>query len=584
MRVRGKLITILSLAVLVTACSEGGFQNGDDTDDSGSDNGDVDTGGGDEAVTIGVGNGTGSDFQPGVLDIDATSLSAGGSTEVSLSIVNTSSNNALYVGDTATVTFTSTCASESTPRASFSPAEASGQGTVSTTYTAEGCTGTDVITASVVVAGTEETAAGTVSIASIEVGTIESIQPEPSTIAIKGFGTDSLPSTTRVAFVVRNKQGNAVSNQEVRFSIPDDFSGIELTKTSGTTNSDGQVTAIAQGGTVNSVFRIVAETDVLNDSGDVTGTISTQSKPISVNTGLPNSSGFGVATTTFNPWAWDRINTEVDITVTASDFHNGPVPDGTVVSFVTSGGQIQSSGGEVSSCEIVEGDCSVKWESGPPYPSTGGTVVLAHVIGEDAFIDENGNSQYDVGESFTALPEPYLDANQNSAYDVGEFFLDKNQDGVWTDVAVGQSYRGASCSDAAVADGHCAEMAYLFATVPMIMSSAVVQFSPDPVPTVDVSSGPQTVFIEMMDINGNAPAIETGVSFSCLGDTEIKGSKPNAMPNVYILGAGFTWGVTLTSPDDPADGNNADGESDICFMDVDTVDGGYQNHRIDVIY
>ncbi len=573
----------LVAALMLVAC-DGGFETDDDTTDDSGGSGDLDNGSSDE-VTLAVGSGSGSSFQSGQLSVDeAGTLVAGGNTAISVTVVNAETNQ-LYVGDTSTAVFSSNCASSSTPSASFSPASDTGQGLLETTYTASGCVGTDLLTATVTVGGeVVGTASATLNIAAIDVGTIESNQPDPSTIALKGFGTDTLPSTSTITFVVKNKQGNAVPNQDVRFSIPNNIGGIELTKTSGKTNSSGEVSAIAQGGTVNTIFRIIAETDITDDTGAVTGTVFTQSKPITVNTGLPNFAGFGLATEIFNPHAWGHINTEVGITVTASDFHNGPVPDGTAITFVTSGGQIQASGRDIASCEIAEGDCSVKWESGPPYPATGGTMVMGHVIGEESFIDENGNSLYDIGETFIALPEPYLDANDNGAYDSGEFFVDVDQDGVWDDVDASPKYKGASCSEAAIADGHCAEMAYLFDSVPMIMSSAIVSFEQTPAGVVDVSSGSATIFVEMSDENNNIPPVGTPVAFSCLGDVEIQGSKPDQVPNAYILGAGYTWSITIKNPEDIPDGDPTDGEADICYMEVDTVDGGYSAWAIDVVY
>lgn len=573
--VRSMKEALALVAVLFLVACEGGFENNDSTDDSDE----VDTGNVSD-VTLAVGSGSGSGFQSGQISLDNSgTLAAGGTVALSVSVVNAETNQ-LFVGGTATAEFTSNCASESTPLASFSPESDIGQGTLETTYTASGCVGTDIITARVSVDGqVVGTASASLNIASLDVHTIDSNQPEPSTIAIKGFGTDTLPSSTKITFVVINKQGNAVANQDVRFSIPNGIGGIELTKTSGKTNSEGEVGAIAQGGTVNTVFRVKAETDIIDSSGNVTGTVFTESKPVTVNTGLPNQLGFGVATETFNPLAWNYINTEVGITVTASDFHNGPVPDGTAITFVTSGGQVQTEGRDIATCEILEGDCSIKWESGPPYPATGGTMIMAHVIGEESFIDENGNSLFDIGESYNGLPEPYLDANDDSTYDLGEYFVDVNQNGQW-DTASGK-YRGVSCSDDAIANGHCAEMAYLFDSVPMIMSSSSVQFIQTPAGTVDISSGSETISVEMMDENGNIPPVGTAVEFSCLGDVAIKGSKPDQVPNKYILGAGFTWSITFKSPDDPPDGNSSDGESDRCYMDVNE---GFTSWPITVVY
>ena len=590
-----------------------------DGDGYGSDDGGGDTGGGDAGgdtggggtggdsdegpVTLDVGSGVGGSFESGQLSIANDSLSAGGETQISLNVVNTSDNDSLYVGQTVNVSFSSQCASLSTPTALFSPAETSGQGTLSTTYSAQGCL-SDVITATVTIDGETEVATGSITIAPIDVGVIEGQQPSPSTIALKGYGTDTVPSTTKVTFIVKNKQGDPVSGQEVSFSIPYNLAGIELTKANGITNSDGSVTAVAQGGSINSVFVVRAETDVLDTDGSVLETIFTDSKPISVNSGRPNAAGFGMAIeeNNFNPLAWYVFNTQVGFTVKASEYHNGPVPDGTVVSFVASGGQIQLSGSDIASCEMAAGDCSVQWESGPPFPDNGVAVVMAHTIGEEAFEDANGNSAYDIGEDFDSLPEPFLDANQNGFYDANsnprEYFVDLNSNGRWDDiepVPADRRYRGASCSDAAIAQGHCAQMAYLFDTSRVVMSSADIEFvgaiSPVPpevyasLPTVDVSTGSQSVSIEVTDVNGNIPPSGTSASVSCEGDVVTGTLKPqDSIPNLSLIGAGWTWFFTLESPDDPPDGNGGDNEEDTCYLDVDRADGIVESLKIPVVY
>ncbi len=590
----------LLLSLALVACDGDGYGSDDNDGDTGGGDTGGDTGGGgtggdsdDGPVTLDVGSGVGGSFESGQLNIDDDSLSAGGETQISLNVVNTSDNDSLYVGQTVNVSFSSQCASLSTPTALFSPAETSGQGTLSTTYSAQGCL-SDVITATVTIDGETEVATGSITIAPIDVGVIEGQQPSPSTIALKGYGTDTVPSTTKVTFIVKNKQGDPVSGQEVSFSIPYNLAGIELTKVDGITNSDGSVTAVAQGGTINSVFVVRAETDVLDTDGSVLETIFTDSKPISVNSGRPNAAGFGMAIeeNNFNPWSWNVFNVPVGFTVKASEYHNGPVPDGTVVSFVASGGQIQLSGSDIASCEMAAGDCSVVWESGPPFPVNGVAVVMAHTIGEEAFEDENGNSAYDIGEDFEALPEPFLDANQNGVYDADstprEYFVDLNGNGSWDDiepVPADRRYRGASCSDAARAQGHCAQMAYLFDTSRVVLSSAEVEFIPAVVPTVDVSNGSQTVSIEVTDVNGNIPPSGTSASVSCDGDVVSGTLKPqDSIPNLSLIGAGWTWSFTLESPDDPPDGDGADGEEDTCYLDVDRADGLVESLEIPVVY
>jgi len=43
--------------------------------------------------------------------------------------------------------------------------------------------------------------------------------------------------------------------------------------------------------------------------------------------------------------------------------------------------------------------------------------VLAYTEGEEAFIDANGNNQYDAGETFFDMGQPFLDSNENGVYD-----------------------------------------------------------------------------------------------------------------------------------------------------------------------
>jgi hypothetical protein len=373
--------------------------------------------------------------------------------------------------------------------------------------------------------------------------------------------------------------------------------GIEQAFDERVTNSAGSVTALVQGGTINSVFIVRAETDVEDDDGTFIKTVYADSKPISVNSGRPNAEEFGVAIEeeNFNPWAWRRFNTEVGFTVKANNMFGNPVPDGTAISFVTNIGQIQLSGSDIATCETASGDCSVVWESGPSFPEddvalVGVAVVMAHTVGEDKFYDENGNGAYDLGESFESLPEPYIDANLNDVFDPDEntnsleTFIDLNGNGEWDDVPAAPKYRGASCTEGARADGHCAEMAYLFDSQVVVMSAADIEFDPTVVPTVDVSGGVETVSIEVIDENGNIPPSGTSASVSCDGDVVAGELKPlDAVPNLGIVGAGWTWSFTLASPDDPADGDSTDGESDTCYLDVDKVNGLIESISIPVV-
>jgi hypothetical protein len=59
---------------------------------------------------------------------------------------------------------------------------------------------------------------------------------------------------------------------------------------------------------------------------------------------------------------------------------------------------------------------------------------LAYALGEESFIDLNGNGIYDPGtaDTFTDMPEPFLDANENGVRDTNEEFIDTNADGLYS--------------------------------------------------------------------------------------------------------------------------------------------------------
>ena len=567
------------LAVFLVGCKAS------DDDSSGGGSGNVDTGGGDQEVTLELGSNSGGSFLSGQVDIDVTSLSAGGTTEITVNLVNAANGNLIYVGGEQTYTFDSQCAGAATPLASFSEVQITNSiGTATTYYTAEGCVGSDTIT--VKIDDTSVSAAtGTVTVAAPSVGSINFVSTSPSTIAIRGFGTATLPETTEVSFKVNDEQGNPIANKDVDFSLTNTLGGVSLATSTTKTNNEGVAKAVVGSGSVNTTFRVIGSTEITT-GGSI---ISTSSSTVSINTGLPTAEYFSLATDTFNPLGWQYINTEVDLVVTASDFHGGPVANNTVISFVARGGQVQTSGGEIASCLIQEGDCTIKWESGPGYPGIndslgtpgrGIAIILAHTVGEDTFIDENGNSLYDDGETFTSSPEPYIDSDLNGTYTTGEFFLDTDNDGEWDDVPASPKFKGTSCTDAAKAEDHCAELATLFSTTQMVMATDGVDITPATT-DVDVSSNTETVAINISDLNGNVPAIDTQVSFSCLGDAKIQGSKPATVPNAYGT-AGFGWTAIIETGDDDPD--NTPDENDICYVEVETVLGNYYSHPITVTY
>ncbi|ARN74569.1 hypothetical protein [Oceanicoccus sagamiensis] len=143
----GKLTSAALLVTLTVACGSGGGSDnilcgGEPCEDTTPETL-AETEGTDG--TISIGNGSGSSFETGVIaaDIGAASLAANASTVLTVTVVDQSNS---LVSDQANVTFSSNCVDTNLARFDRS-AVVTSSGSASVTYTAAGCEGVDVITA-----------------------------------------------------------------------------------------------------------------------------------------------------------------------------------------------------------------------------------------------------------------------------------------------------------------------------------------------------------------------------------------------------------------------------------------------------
>jgi len=67
------------------------------------------------------------------------------------------------------------------------------------------------------------------------------------------------------------------------------------------------------------------------------------------------------------------------------------------------------------------------YNSGLGQPYGARSTVLAYALGEESFIDSNGNGLYDFGESFVDLPEAFLDKNEDSVFGNGDPNVDDSR-------------------------------------------------------------------------------------------------------------------------------------------------------------
>jgi hypothetical protein len=101
--------------------------------------------------------------------------------------------------------------------------------------------------------------------------------------------------------------------------------------------------------------------------------------------------------------------------VLGGDRNGNPLPGGTSINFVTEGGQIEA----IKQTQLVGGisTATVNFACSEPRPVDGRITITAFALGEESFIDSNGNNVYDVGESFQDLGNIFKDRNFDGFYD-----------------------------------------------------------------------------------------------------------------------------------------------------------------------
>ncbi|MFL0805104.1 MAG: hypothetical protein K6L81_15435 [Agarilytica sp.] len=376
-------------------------------------------GGGTGASALSLGSGTGTGYTAGALGASATSLQAGASVTISANIVD--SDNEPFVSPIS-VAFSSGCVS--TGLASFGQTTVSTDGGLATTlYTAAGCSGEDTISATANYEGQVLNAEVLLDIAADTVLGVEFVSNSESTLAIAGIGGDE---TSLVTFRIVGAQGAPIVGELVSFELSNSAGGATLASEteSGETNNSGEVTTVVQSGTVNSSLRVIA-------THDATG-IQGFSDDISISTGVPVSRSFDLSLIPSNPHAWRVNDAEVSITANVSDqFGNAP-PDGTRVSF-----RSVEIGIIPGSCELVNGECTVIWESSgnrglitaDTLGRGGRASVIGFMSGAEDFTDFNANGLFDSGSSaevasITDLGEAFTDQNEDGVFNTGENFVD----------------------------------------------------------------------------------------------------------------------------------------------------------------
>ncbi len=547
----------------------------------------------------------GMNFVEGEIDASATSLPAAGSTPLAVSVVDSDGD---LVTSAVPVIFASGCASLDPPLAEISAQVNTVNGVATSTYTASGCTGVDNVTARIV-QGNAQAATVALTIATADVNSIAFVSASPANIALQGTGGAGREEASQVSFQVFDTTGSPAANIDVAFNLSTTIGGLSLTNATATTNEQGIARAIVLAGNISTAVRVRATIDA--GGGNELSTVSDQ---LVVSTGLPDQDSISLSASLLNPGGGNVDGIESVLTVRLADKFNNPVPDGTVAFFTAEYGSVEDS------CVLNNGGCTVTWRSQEPRlplvsnttedvgptqafvstifnrncPETGDTglpcvsslgpifgrrsEITVIAVGEESFVDTNGNGVYDFGEPFEDLPEAFLDKNENGIFDntaplctidpnteAGrrcaegreEIFFDFNEDGVYN--PGNGIYNGSLCPQATAAAGQCSrELLHVRDNLQLVVTGeqrvALLEDGTTPVTGEIVllpASANRNFTVVASDIYNNVPS--AGATVSVTGDAcEVLGGD-GTVPNTRGIGAFFTTFVLVPQPDNTAD-------------------------------
>ena len=420
------------------------------------------------------------------LTVSPATLSAGGTAGLSVTVMN----GAAIHAPLQSVVFSSPCSIAG--KATISSPVNTVNGVASTSYIDKGCGAADVITASTVFNAATISQTATVTVQPASAGQVGFVSALPQNIALKGTGGAGRQESSLVSFKVLDKNGNPVGGHIVDFSLNTTAGGLTLNPVQATSGADGSVSTTVGAGTVNTPVRVTAR---LRDTR-----LSTLSDQLVVSTGVAEQASFTLSTSMFNTEGANLAGcaAPVGATITArlgDHFHN-PVPDGTAVSFTAEGGTIDAScltgletttltNGTVITQKGTPGACSVRFCAGNPLPADGRATILAYALGEESFVDANGNNLFDNGEGYTDLGEPFrndraitgAEANAGTAARTGnEPYIDSNGNGTW-DAAGDKEYNGVLRSASSV-NTTAANTVHIRQSLVQVLSGSAARITP----------------------------------------------------------------------------------------------------------
>jgi len=342
----------------------------------------------------------------------STQLESGGSTNITL---KTQDANTKINQNNVNVEFTATCGK-------FEPVTvvSSNQGNVTTSYKAIGidgklCTGAQKISAK----GLNIPEVGIdVSIKALQANSLVYTSSKVN-LGIRKSGS---ASSGQIEFTLY-ANGVPVADQDVlieKVQAPEDLSFVTFGNQNNKTiksDSNGKVIVNLYPGDKPGPVEIRAT--LVSDKN-----VSTVSKNVSVSIGRVTQDGLSLSVSK------NSLQNVIDgdtatITARMVDRTRNPVPDGTVISFVSEGGKVEPN------CSTVQGECSVTLTTQEPRPLNNRVTVLAYVEGDKTFTDLDGDNLYTKGvdQLLSNIGSFFRDDNEdnqyNKDYGIGEFLYNR---------------------------------------------------------------------------------------------------------------------------------------------------------------
>lgn len=186
--------------------------------------------------------------------------------------------------------------------------------------------------------------------------------PADNSIVIQGSGGNGRTEIALLQFKVVDSTNVGVANTKVNFSVQSSET-VSLVANSAITDGSGIVTAAVRSGTKPTTLRVVTTVDGMS--------INAISDSVTVTTGLPTQTHFGLYVENLDVEGYDFGGTLNLITVLLADANGGVVANGTPVVFTVDSGAIVGDKGTADNarCITVNGKCQVLWRSQAPSKS-----------------------------------------------------------------------------------------------------------------------------------------------------------------------------------------------------------------------